>query len=158
MADGQADETAMPLARLFAMATRYLIAELHGRLAERGWPGIRPSWGFALLAIRDGPMTSGGLAELLGVTKQAASKVVDAITAEGYVRREASSGDGRSKQLVLTPRGGHLLTTAEEVYTEIESEWSSYIGPEALEFLRSSLHRALLASYGDALPPIRPIW
>ncbi len=158
MADGQEDSAAMPLARLFAMATRYLIGELHGRLAERGWPDIRPSWGFALLAIRDGPMTSGGIAELLGVTKQAASKVVDAITAEGYVRREASSGDARVKQLVLTPRGVQLLTTAEDIYAEIESEWSSHMGRGALESLRSSVHSALLASYGGALPPVRPIW
>ncbi|HEY8547596.1 MAG TPA: hypothetical protein VIL36_21185, partial [Acidimicrobiales bacterium] len=44
----------MPLARLFAMAFRQLIDELHARLAARGWGAMRPPYGFVLVAASQG--------------------------------------------------------------------------------------------------------
>jgi len=58
--------------RLFAMAYRHLVVDLHERLVARGWRDVRPHYGYVLLACRDQPTTSGGLAALLGVSKQAA--------------------------------------------------------------------------------------
>ena len=66
---------AVPLARLMGMGFRLLIDDLHDRLAAQGWRDIRPAYGFALLAIRDGETTTTELARLLGVTKQATSKL-----------------------------------------------------------------------------------
>ena len=50
------------LTRLFAMAYRDLIDDLHERLAARGWHDVRPSFGFALLAARSGPVQASALA------------------------------------------------------------------------------------------------
>ena len=45
-----------------------------------------------------------------------ASKLVDAMEADGYVRREPGcAGDGRSKWVVLTARGRHLLDDVEAI-------------------------------------------
>ncbi|WP_460491278.1 hypothetical protein [Dactylosporangium cerinum] len=40
MTTGPGDLPPVPLARLFAMAGRYLVERLHQRLADRGWPDI----------------------------------------------------------------------------------------------------------------------
>ena len=69
----------VPLARLLAMAYRHLVVGLHERLAASGWRDVRPEYGYVLLACRDRPTTSGELAGMLGVSKQAASKLADAL-------------------------------------------------------------------------------
>ena len=66
-----------PLARLFAIAYRQLIGGLHDRLQAQGWTDVRPAFGFVLLAARDQPTSVTELAALMGMTKQAASKLVE---------------------------------------------------------------------------------
>jgi DNA-binding MarR family transcriptional regulator len=72
-----------PLARLLAMALRTMIDPLHERLQAAGWGQVRPLWGFVLLAVRDEPRTASEIGELLGVTKQAAAKVVASLAEAG---------------------------------------------------------------------------
>lgn len=150
--------TPIPLARLFAMATRYLIDGLHQRLADRGWPGMRPPYGFTLVAARQQPLTAGALAGLLGMTKQAASKLVDSMEAEGYVRRRPDAGDARAKVVELTKRGHRLLADVEEIYAELEAEWAETVGRKRVEVMRRDLTEVLLASHDGELPAIRPTW
>lgn len=145
----------VPLARLFAIAYRELVDGLHVRLAERGWPDVRPTFGFVLLAARDGGGVRGAeVAALLGVTKQAASKLVDAMQAAGYVTREAHPRDERAKLVVLTPRGHALLAAVEEIYAELESAWSDVLGPGHVESLRADLTAVLEDAHGGRLPPV----
>lgn len=148
----------MPLARLFAMAFRYLIDELHRRLADRGWPDMRPPYGFVLVAAREQPLTSSAIASLMGMTKQAASKLVDAMEDEGFVERRPDGEDGRAKLVGLTPRGHRLLDDVEDVYAELESEWADVVGPDRVESLRTDLLAVMRATHDGELPPIRPTW
>ena len=99
-------EAPVPLARLFAMAFRDLIDDLHARLSDRGWHDLRPAFGFALVAARDGPTDATALAGLLGVTKQAASKLVDSLVAAGLVERSVGAADARRRPVAITDRGG----------------------------------------------------
>jgi DNA-binding MarR family transcriptional regulator len=147
---------APPLARLLAIAYRSLIEELHARLRERGWDDVRPAYGFALLAARDGT-TATELAALMGVTKQAASKLVDAMEGAGYVRRGPGAQDARQRTIVLRERGRELLATVESIYAELEDGWSAVIGRDHVERLRSDLV-AVLSSADGTLPPVRPSW
>ena len=78
---------------------------------------MRPAYGFALLALREGPLSSGELGVPMGMTKQAASKLVEALVDAGYARRGESTGDARVRPIELTDRGRDLQTTAEEIYT-----------------------------------------
>jgi DNA-binding HxlR family transcriptional regulator len=102
-----------PLGRLLAMALAAVIDELHERLAGAGWPRVRPMWGFVLLALRDRPRNIGEVGELLGVTKQAAAKVVASLVDEGLVERREDPGDRRAAVLGLTPDGRRFLADAE---------------------------------------------
>jgi DNA-binding MarR family transcriptional regulator len=156
-ADGQPAD-GQPLARLFAIAYRLLIDGLHERLRARGWTDVRPAFGFVLLAARDQPTTSTDLAALMGTTKQAASKLVDAMAAAGYVRREADGQDGRQRPVHLTARGRELVTAVEQIYAELEHEWALVIGAPGVEGMRRDLTYVLTTAHQGELPPVRPTW
>jgi DNA-binding MarR family transcriptional regulator len=143
-----------PLARLFAIASRSLIDGLHERLRERGWDDVRPAYGFVLLAARDGT-TATELATLMGVTKQAASKIVDAMEGARYVTRGPGVRDARQRRVELSERGVELLAAVESIYAELEDSWVTVIGRDHLERLRADLV-AVLARADGALPAVRP--
>lgn len=146
----------VPLARLFAIAYRHLIERLHERLARAGYRDVRPSFGYVLLAVRDEPAPTSAVAELLGVTKQAASQVALGLEQAGYVRRRTHPGDARSTLLELTPRGRKFLETVEAIYDELESEWAAVTGRQRLEAMRDDLEAVLEAAHDGALPRVRP--
>lgn len=151
--------TGVPLARLFAIAYRVLVDGLHQRLVERGWTDVRVNYGFVLLAARDGGdsgVRGADIAALLGVSKQAASKLVDGMQGAGYVVRQPDAGDERAKRVVLTERGRQLLAAVEQIYTELEAGWADVLGAGAVESLRTDLTSVLERTHGGRLPTITP--
>jgi DNA-binding MarR family transcriptional regulator len=151
-------ERPVPLARLFAMALNALIDPLHQGLAELGFSDVRPAFAFVLLASRDQPLTGGEIALFMGMSKQAASKLVDAMEAGQYLVRRESPDDARVKRLHVAPRGKKLLEAAERIYLELESEWAEVLGKRRVETLRADLGEVLRARHGGKLPPIKPTW
>ena len=109
------------------------------------------------VAARDQRATATALATLMGTSKQAASKLVDSMQDAGYVERSANGPDGRQRHVSLTPRGVQLLAAVEEIYTELEREWASLIGPNEVECIRRGLTGVLSDDHG-VLPPVRPTW
>ena len=145
-----------PLARLLAMAYRLLIDDLHRELAARGWTDVREAFGFVLLALRGGPISLRELVATLGTSKQAVSKLVDAMVGVGLVERVADPHDARAKDLQLTGRGRALLADVEEIYGELEAGWARTLGPAGVGDLRRDLETVVRAAHGGALPPVRP--
>ena len=150
-------EPPVPLARLFAMGYRLLVDGLHERLAARGWDDVRPAFGFVLLALRGGPASLRDLPAALGTSKQAASKLVDAMVAAGYVERAGDPADARAKRVRLSRRGRQLLAAVEEIYTELEADWATRLGPARLAELRGDLDAVLRAAHGGRLPAVRTL-
>ena len=145
-----------PLARLFAIAYRSLVDDLHEALRRRGWIDVRPAFGFVLLAAADAPTTVSDLAALMGTSKQAASKLVDVMEDAGYVRRGTDAADTRQRPVRLTPRGRRLLDAVEAIYEELEQGWADVIGTHGVERVRRDLTKVLAVD--GPLPPVRPTW
>jgi DNA-binding MarR family transcriptional regulator len=148
--------TGPPLARLFAIAYRSLVDDLHEELRRGGWLDVRPAFGFVLLAAADAPTTATALASLMGTSKQAASKLVDTMVEAGYVRRETDAVDARQRLVHLTDRGRRLLTAVEAIYVELEARWARALGTAEVERLRRDLATVLMKD--GTLPPVRPTW
>jgi DNA-binding MarR family transcriptional regulator len=157
-ADGPPLAGSPPLARLFAIGYRQLIDSLHDRLQARGWTDVRPAFGFVLLAARDQPTSVTELAGLMGMTKQAASKLVDAMVSGGYLQRGTDAQDGRQRPVTLTSRGEDLLSAVEEIYAELEAGWATLIGTSHLDRMRQDLIKVLADPANGQLPPVRPSW
>jgi len=149
---------AVPLARLLAMGFHSLVTKLHERLAEEGFAEVRPAFAFVLLATRERALTGTDVAELMGMTKQAASKLVDAMEEARYLVRKPHPDDARVKTLHLAPKGRRLLEAAERIYDELESEWAGVLGAGRYMQLRRDLAEVLRGLHGGKLPPVRPVW
>jgi DNA-binding MarR family transcriptional regulator len=147
---------AVPLARLLAMAYRLLVDDLHRELAARGWADVRVTFGFILLALRDGAASPRALVATLGTSKQAVSKLAEAMVEAGLVERVADPTDGRAMNLRLTERGHALLGDVEQIYRDLEAEWGRTLGGNGVESLRRDLDTVIRAAHGGALPPVRP--
>jgi DNA-binding MarR family transcriptional regulator len=150
-------EPDVPLARLFAIGYRVLVDALHERLAAGGWTDVRPAYGFVLLALANGPAALRDLPAALGTSKQAVSKLVDAMVADGYVARDADPADARAKRVRLSPRGRELLAAVEEIYRELEGGWVDVLGASRLAALRADLTAGLGAMAGGSLPVVRTV-
>ncbi len=146
----------IPLARLLAVAYRQLIDGLHHRLRELGWDDVRPSYGFVLLTLRDREASVSDLAVLLGVSKQATSKLLDQMAEGRYVTREPSTTDARQVRVTLAPRGHELLGVVERIYAELESDWVSVVGAREVARLRRSLTHVVLSANAGSFPEVRP--
>jgi DNA-binding MarR family transcriptional regulator len=153
---GASGDPSTPLARLFALAYRQLVDDMHDRLVERGWTDVRRSYGFVLLALREQETSTTELAGLLGVSKQATSKLLDAMAAGGYVRRAGGAADARVKVVALADRGRRLLAAVEEIYAELEQQWAAVIGAGAVAGIRDGVLAVLHERHGAPLPQLRP--
>lgn len=150
-----AAEGTVPLARLLAMAYGDLIDQLHERLRADGWTDVRPAYGFVLLATRVGSQSVTALASRLEVSKQATSKLVEAMVAGGYLTY-VTGGDSRVKGVELSERGRRLLAAVEAIYDELEAGWADLIGARSVEAMRRNLTTVVRARHDGELPTVRP--
>jgi DNA-binding MarR family transcriptional regulator len=121
-------------------------------LATRGFGDVRPMHGFAFVMLAAGPSTVAELAVYLGITKQAASQLVEQLVQRGYVTREDNPRDGRAWLLRLTDRGRACTRAAEEAASEVAAEWGRLLGPETFAALRRSLDAVVTPGR------LRPAW
>lgn len=77
---------------LLGLGFQTLLGEFTRRVADAGYPDLRPVHGMAFQALQGAGATATELAERLGVTKQAAGQIVDDLEKRGYVRREPHPG------------------------------------------------------------------
>ncbi|MEU9834017.1 MarR family winged helix-turn-helix transcriptional regulator [Streptosporangium sp. NPDC048047] len=141
-ATAPADPPGFELPLRLLLGFRVLIDDLHAELARQGHPDLRPMHGFVLQAIGRGPTTAADLGRMLGISKQAAGKTIEALRTLGYVERGHDPGDARRKVVRLTPRAIDGLTRSERIFDELRARWAAVIGAERLRALESDL-RAL---------------
>jgi DNA-binding MarR family transcriptional regulator len=148
--DTSADSRALP-ALLLALSGE-LVAGIQAGGAARGFDDIRPAHGFACARLAPDGATVGELAEHLGVTKQAASQLVEELVRKGYVERRPHPTDARARLIVLSERGWACTRAADAAAVDTVRPWIDALGPERFHSLCADLAR--LAPRG----PIRPTW
>lgn len=124
---------------------RTLIDRLHEELARQGHADARPAHGFALQAIGPVGVTAAELGRRLGVSKQAAGKMVDRLMRLGYVERAASLADGRAKVVRLTSLGVDLLNRSAAIFDALRAEWVTALGEERVRSLEAALRAVVPA-------------
>ncbi|MGW0868523.1 MarR family winged helix-turn-helix transcriptional regulator [Streptomyces sp. NPDC002611] len=143
---------AMALSAALLAAAGELTHRIHEGVVARGFEGLRPAHGFAFARLAPDGATATDLAVHLGVTKQAASQLVDEMVRKGYAERWAHPGDARARLVVLTERGWACTRAAEEAAAEAVREWGAVLGEGEARVLREQLLR--IAPQG----PVRPAW
>ncbi|MFJ7179079.1 MarR family winged helix-turn-helix transcriptional regulator [Streptomyces massasporeus] len=143
---------AMALSAALLAVAGGLTQRIHEGVLARGFEGVRPAHGFAFARLAPDGATVTDLAAHLGVTKQAASQLVDEMVRKGYVERRPHPEDARARLVVLTGQGWACTRAAEEAAAEAVREWGDLLGEQEVRSLGRQLLR--IAPHG----PIRPAW
>ena len=157
MADGEGGGYESTVSMLLLL--RSTIDEVHRQLADGGYDDIRPAHGFAFQRLAANGASGNELAEHLGVTKQAASEMIDYLEGRGYVARRPDPSDRRGKIVELTARGWACVAAAEAAFANVERRWAQVLGTDRVASLRGDL-RCLVEAAGAGTPPLRlrPVW
>ncbi|MCB1296742.1 MAG: MarR family transcriptional regulator [Gordonia sp.] len=140
------------LSLLLMRASSAVAERINDAVIASGHPGLRPVYGLVFARISGAGASINQLAEHLGITKQSASAIVDALVRDGYVARRPDPADRRASIIELTARGRQVTraasrTAAAEV-ERLETRW----GPVALKSFTGMLDDLA----GDGTP--RPVW
>lgn len=144
---------------LLALARQSWIGQLAAGLAAAGYPDYRRSDAAAVRLLRRGPLPVGRLGDALGVTRQAARKVVTGLEQRGFAAVEQDGRDARQRNVALTPNGQAYAETLSAVIERLNRDLARRVDADQLAaadvVLRAVLvddHARTLAAY--LAPPV----
>jgi DNA-binding MarR family transcriptional regulator len=146
---------------LVVAANRVMIDRVLAGHRAAGLGEVKPKHGFVIRAVAAEQPTINRLAVLLDTSKQAASKLADAMVRRGFLARFTDPQDRRHIRLRLAPRGLKVMQRAIATSGIIERELSRALGKRPIAELRRAL-LTLLEQNGakdEALSRrARPVW
>jgi DNA-binding MarR family transcriptional regulator len=146
------DAQLLSLPTLLLGAASTLMEAIQDEVRRAGFVGLRPAHGFAFVRLAPDGATIAEVAEHLGVTKQAASQLVDDLLRRGYVRVDRHPRDARAKLVTLTEAGWACTRVADEAALATVRGWVGEIGADRVGELVADLAR--MARPGR----LRPLW
>jgi DNA-binding MarR family transcriptional regulator len=130
---------------LLALARLSWVRQMAERLGRLGYADYRRSDAIALRMLNRGPVSVGRLGTELGVTRQAARKVIDGLEQRGFVRTERDAQDSRVLNVILNPAGAAYARAVIEVIYALNREFYERVDPAHLATADNVL-RAIIES------------
>jgi DNA-binding MarR family transcriptional regulator len=124
---------------LITAANRCVADRLGEAVATVGGQSMRPSFGFVLRAVAAEQPTVSRLAELLAVSKQAASRLADDMVTLGYLERVDDPDDRRRTRLRLSETGQRIRNRALAESRAMEAELRERLGEAEVSHMRAVL-------------------
>ncbi|MCI4677203.1 MarR family transcriptional regulator [Rhodoblastus acidophilus] len=124
---------------LLQFAAETLRARVYSRLAEVGFPDIRPAHSRLFRNLTENGSRVSDLAERAQMTKQSMAYLADSLAAAGYVKFEPDPTDGRAKLVQLTARGRAASEALIQLSTDSEAAFADVLGAEEMRELRRLL-------------------
>ena len=97
----------------------------------------------ALLDLESGPVSTGEIARLTGLTPGSATRLVDRLEKAGLVTRVPSATDRRSVLVRLTGRGREIIDEAVAAGLAEQTRLLSHMAPDRVRQLATLLREAL---------------
>jgi DNA-binding MarR family transcriptional regulator len=120
--------------------TLYVQSEImHSLTQEHGHTGLRLPFEPYISIIGAGGARLSDIADLLGISRQAANQTANQIEAAGYVRREADPRDGRAKLLVTTKSGDALRREGARQAARLQREMEDVVGRDTVRSITGKL-------------------
>jgi DNA-binding MarR family transcriptional regulator len=117
---------------LLALARLGWVRQMAERLGQLGHADYRRSDAAALRLLLRGPVPVGRLGAGLGVTRQAARKVIDGLEQRGYARTQRDTRDTRVLNVILTSAGTAYGQAITEVIGTLNREFRERVDPGQL--------------------------
>ena len=127
------------LGALFRLRYEELAKRIYGKMADQGFPDIRPAHSSLLRNIQPQGSRVVDLAEKAVITKQSMAYLTESLRAAGYVSVEPDPDDRRAKLVRLTDRGEAAVETLRTLSAEVEETLAERMGARKVEQLRSLL-------------------
>ncbi|MFF2087305.1 MarR family winged helix-turn-helix transcriptional regulator [Nocardia sp. NPDC058176] len=140
----------LPLLLLAAAAE--VSQAIQAGVSAAGFTDVRPAHGFAFVRMAPEGATIGEIAEHLGVTKQAASQLVDELVTKGYADRNPHPRDARARLITLTDRGRACTQAADTALTEFAQRWTDTLGAATVADIGAALTQVVVPGR------VRPSW
>ena len=128
---------------LVALARLSWVGEMTSRLERLGYPGFRRGDAAVMRVLWRGPLPVGRLGAGLGVTRQAARKIADALEQRGYATAERDSRDTRQLNITLTPAGRDYARAVIAITEELNRDVAGRVSPDQLAAADIVLRAAL---------------
>jgi DNA-binding MarR family transcriptional regulator len=120
---------------------RAMEARVFKALASAGYNDFTPAQARVFQRIAPGGSRLTDLAEQALITKQSAGFLVDQLERAGYVERVPNPSDARARLVRITERGRQMLPLAAKAVSEVEAEWTEFLGKRRMGQLREILTR-----------------
>jgi DNA-binding MarR family transcriptional regulator len=143
------DEVGIPALMRAARGSYAQVIEMH--LAEAACDDLPRNGAFVLGGMVNHGGSAADMIRGLGVTKQAASQLIDTLVLRGYLTREVNQADRRRMTIGLTDRGRAAAAAIRTAVEEVDAELAQMISPAELAGLRAGL--AALAKLKNRAQP-----
>ena len=146
---------------LVAASYRAVVERLTEDMRVAGIAGVRPAYGFVIRAVAAEQPTVNRLAELLDISKQAASKLAQQMVRAGFLAQAPDETDRRQIRLRLGAKGRRVREQALATSAAVERELRRAAGSTSVDGLRRALLELLGRQGGleDVLARrARPVW
>jgi DNA-binding MarR family transcriptional regulator len=146
---------------LLALARQSWITQMASGLSDLGFDDYRRSDAATMRHLRRGPMSIGRLGVALGVSRQAARKVVGALEQRGFATLQRDSDDTRQVNVVLTADGEAYSDAVTRVVDRLNRSLSRRVNESDLVGADTVLRAVLLDDHTKRLaeriaPPSAP--
>jgi len=122
-------------------------AAVQEALAGSGFDDVPRNGSYVLSAIARGGVPLAEVIAALGVSKQTAGALVDALVVRGYLDRMVDSADRRRLVVSLTGRGGAAAACVRSAVAAVDEALEAAVGPEQVRCTRAAL--TALAALGN---------
>jgi DNA-binding MarR family transcriptional regulator len=112
---------------------------IRARLSEAGCDDLPRNGGFVLGGMANHGGSAVDMIRGLGVSKQAASQLIDTLVLRGYLTRDLNPDDRRRMRIELTERGREAAAAVRSGVEAIDTELAQMLTPTELAGLRSGL-------------------
>jgi DNA-binding MarR family transcriptional regulator len=142
---------------LLALARLAWLRQMAARLGALGFHHYHRGDGAVLRLVVRGPVPLGRAGQVLGVTRQAARKIVGRLESQGYVATERDHDDARVVNVVATPAGAEYARALVRVTDALNREMAASVTRSQLEgadaVLRASITDPRLSERAASLVP-----
>jgi DNA-binding MarR family transcriptional regulator len=108
-------------------------------LAEAGFDDLPQNGPFVLGGMAGRRASAVDMIRGLGVTRQAASQLIDTLVVRGYLSRQVNPSDRRRLDVELTDRGRAAAEVIAAAIRQVDAELATMITPAELAGLRAGL-------------------
>lgn len=150
-AAGSAAEAKIVIPALLRAARGSYAEAIRTSLAAAGFEDLPKNGPFVLGGMANWGGSAADMIGGLGISKQAASQLIDTLVIRGYLTRQINPDDRRRMLIELTERGRAAAVSVRAAIQAVDSKLEQMVSPSELAGLRAGLEA--LANIKDTLGP-----